>query len=481
MLLSAKKIVKEYGIQRVLDVENLTIEEGDRIGLVGKNGAGKSTLLGILGGRIRPDEGKVTAYCDIAEILQDDGKGRQYEEEAEGGYISRMKIKDSPLQSGGERTRLAIATAFSKHAPLLFADEPTTNLDREGIDTLEKMLYGFRGAVLLISHDRMLLDRVCTKIWELEDGKVRVFDGNYSAWSEQKAKERNFAQFEYRQYQKEKKRLEGNIRQIREEAKQITKRPRKMSASEWQLYKGGADVKQGRVQNRAKAIESRLVHMEVKEKPADLPEVSMKLGERSRIKNKTAGRVEHLTVAFGEKIVLADVSAEIRTGKKTFLIGDNGAGKSTLIKALLEKKEGTFISSDAKTGYFSQDQDTLDYDKTVLENVMETAAVPEHICRAVLMNLCMDKNDMGKRVSVLSGGERVKTALAKVLVSGCNFLILDEPANHCDIYTMEGLEKLLKAYDGTALIVSHDRRFVENLADVVLKIKDGGIEENVIR
>ncbi len=182
MLLNAQNIKKEYGIQTVLDIEKLEVRDGDRIGLIGRNGAGKSTLFGVLSGRLNPDEGVVKRNCEIAEILQ----SGETDGESEGRFISQMQLRHSAVKSGGERTRLAIAAAFSRHAPLLFADEPTTNLDMEGVEMLEKMIAGYRGAVLMISHDRTLLDRVCNRIWELENGTIRVFDGNYSQWYEQK-------------------------------------------------------------------------------------------------------------------------------------------------------------------------------------------------------------------------------------------------------------------------------------------------------
>lgn len=493
MLLSGQNIIKEYGIQKVLDIDKLVINDGDRIGLVGRNGAGKSTLLKILSGRLSSDSGVIDRNCEIAEILQDNPSGDgtadidYYDEiywytdnsKAESKYMSRMNIKDSAIKSGGERTRLAIARAFAKHAPLLFADEPTTNLDMAGIELLEKMLGNYRGAVVLISHDRVLLDEVCNQIWELDDGELKIYPGNYSEWYEQRNRERNFQQSEYEQYRSEKNRLEKRISQVKQDSKKMAKPPRKMSNSEWMLYKGIASQQQGHVEARSRAMESRLSHLETKEKPKDIPHVSMKLKDQQKIKSKYAAKTENLYVSFDERQVLAGVSVRIESGKKTFLTGENGCGKSTLIKSLLEGKENTFITSDAKVGYFSQDSDTLDFNKTVLENVLESAEVQEHICRAVLMNLYMNKLDMDKKVSVLSGGERVKTALAKVLVSGCNFIIIDEPTNHMDIYTMEGLEQLLLSYDGTALIISHDRRFVENLSDIVLEIKSGKILNNM--
>ena len=437
MLLNAQNIKKEYGIQTVLDIEKLEIEDGERIGLIGRNGIGKSTLLGVLAGRIACDEGIIRRNCEIAEILQTgDSDG-----EADGRFISQMKLRESAVKSGGERTRLAIASAFSKHAPLLFADEPTTNLDMEGVEMLEKMMAGYRGAILMISHDRTLLDRVCNKIWELEDGEIRVFDGNYSDWSQQKNRERNFQQFEYEQYQKEKRHLEKAADALHRKSQTMTKPPKRMGRSEWILYKGVASVQQGHVQSNKAAVLSRLEHLEKKEKPAELPHVSMKLPDAGRIHARYAATVKELTVNYGDNYVLNHATLYV----------------------------------ESRISYFSQDQDTLDPQKTVLENVTADAVYPQHICRAVLSNLYMSRDDMFKTVSVLSGGERVKTALAKVLVSGCNFMILDEPTNHMDVYTMEGLERLLESYDGTLLAVSHDRTLVEHLADAVFRVEYGAV------
>ena len=469
MLLKAQNIKKEYGIQEILEIDTLQIEDFDRIGLVGKNGAGKSTLMSILAGDLEPDEGYVKRFCPIARIRQ----SQETEGSVQGSYISRLGLKDSTLKSGGERTRLAIGAAFSQNAPLLMADEPTTNLDLEGILLLEKMMAGFRGAILLISHDRALLDRICTTIWELEDGKLRVFEGNYSQWTAQKERERNFEQFQYDQYQKEKKRLTQNIRDFREQSRQMIKPPKQMSSSEWMLYKGGAAVRQGHVQARTRATLSRLEHLEKRERPAQLPEVSMKLPDSKKIRARYAISVRDLTIPYGEKTVFQKLNFFLPSGTRTVIAGPNGSGKSSLIRAILDRVPGVSITSEASIAYLSQDQDTLNPKKTVLENVLADAAFPEHICRAVLDNLCMSPLDIKKPVFLLSGGERVKTALAKVLVSGCNLLILDEPTNHIDVYTMAGLEHLLSSYDGTLLAVSHDRAFIEHVADQVYVMRDG--------
>lgn len=466
MLLKAGKIVKEYGIQDVLDIEKLEIWEGDRIGLVGPNGAGKSTLLHILYGDLEADEGVVERRCEIAMIPQT-GEALG---EAAGEMVSHFGLRDNAVKSGGEKTRLAIAAAFSKHAPLLFADEPTTNLDVNGIETLERMLAGYQGAMVLISHDRQLLDNVCNTIWELEDGKVREFPGNYSAWYEERKREREFARDEYEKYRSEKRRLERTISRVKEEARGMRKPPKRMGSSEWILYKGTASIQQGHVESRGRALESRLEHLEKKERPKELPAITMSLGAVSPIKAKTAARVKELTVEYDGRKVLDRVTLEIPAGKRTFLVGPNGSGKTTLIKHLVEGGGKSFLTEGAKIGYFSQEHETLDWEKTVLENVRRYSSMPESVDRAVLANLYMKERDIYKKISVLSGGERVKTALAQILVSECNVLILDEPTNHMDIYTMEALEELLRKWKGTMLVISHDRKLVENLADHVVAL-----------
>lgn len=467
MLLSAKGIKKEYGIQEVLDIEKLEIEEGSRIGLTGYNGAGKSTLLHILYGDLKPDEGTVTRRGEISMISQ----SGEADGEAGGQYISRMNLRGSACKSGGEKTRMAIASAFSQHAPLLLADEPTTNLDVEGIETLEKMLVGYQGAMVLISHDRQLLDKVCNTIWELEEGKIRVFPGNYSQWFEQRKQEREFARLEYEKYDTEKKRLTKAVGQMKQEAKGMLKPPKRMGHSEWMLYKGTAAVQQGHVQSRGKAMESRLEHLEKKERPKELPHISMSLGASTPVKSRIAARVKELTVEYDGRKVLDQVTLEIPTGKRTFLTGRNGSGKTTLVRHLVEGGVRSFVSEGVKIGYFAQEHEILDSDKTVLENVRKSSAVTESVDRAVLANLYMKERDIHKKISVLSGGECVKTALARVLVSQCNLLILDEPTNHMDIYTCEALERLLMQWKGTMLIISHDRKLIENLAENVINLQ----------
>lgn len=469
MLLRAKNIQKEYGVQEILKISDLQIDEGDRIALIGRNGVGKSTLMKALLGEIECDSGNISRNTEIAYISQDG----VVEDDAlvSGKYISRFGLKESPAMSGGEKTKMAIGAAFSKRASILFADEPTTNLDVKAIEELEQMLNNYHGAILLISHDRQLINNVCNTIWELEDGNIRTFSGNYDEWMVQKHREFDYQMDEYDKYRAEKKRLEKMASDIDSEGTSGKKKKR-MSNSEAKMYKGFAASKQGQMKKRKASIQSRLNHLEEKEKPRELPHISMKVSDYNRIRSKTAARVSGYSFAYENHEVLSDLNLDILAGKKTFIIGNNGCGKTTLLNAIVHQKDGIHISSEAKIGYFSQNHDVLEWDKDVISNVVSTAVVPEHICRAVLNNLYLSKLDMTKKVNVLSGGERTKVAIAKLLVSGCNFLIMDEPTNHLDIYTMESLERLLKDFDGTLLIVTHDRKFVHNLADYVYTMEN---------
>ncbi|WP_394922302.1 ribosomal protection-like ABC-F family protein [uncultured Robinsoniella sp.] len=478
MLLKVQNLKKGYGIQELFSIDRLTIEEGDRIGLVGLNGAGKSTLLHILYGSEQADEGEINRYCEIAMIeqCQEEADDRQMQDVSP-QLLSRMQIKDSACKSGGEKTRQAIAAALSQGSRLLFADEPTTNLDVKGIETLEKMLMGYRGAFVLISHDRYLLDKVCTSIWEIEEGKLREFPGRYSQWKEQKEREREFAMFEFEQYQQERKRITIAMNQVKNEASQMLKPPKQMGHSEWMLYKGVAREQQKNVQSRGKAMEKRLEKLEVKEKPKELAPVVMRLGMDNPLSGKTAVRIQGLTVQYGKKMVLNEVNLTLKANKCTVMMGANGTGKSTLIKKIMEHHPSVYVNPDVKIGYFSQEHETLDVNRTVLENVRADSNLKEHVIRCILANLYLTEQHIHKPVSVLSGGERAKVMLARLMASDVNVLILDEPTNHIDMYTAEALEGLLDKWEGTMLIVTHDRSLAKNTADRLVFLENGKLEE----
>jgi macrolide transport system ATP-binding/permease protein len=475
LLLEANHIKKYYQDRLILDLEELKVYDRDRIGIVGVNGAGKSTLMSILSGQLETDEGHVQCNVKVSSIHQFGSAEHNVEINASNSRW-KLDLENFGHLSGGEKTRLQIANAFGNNSKLLFADEPTSHLDLAGIEMLEGEFKQFNGAVLLISHDRTLLDKVCTKIIEVEAGQIKEYLGNFSDYRKQKSHQVERANFEYDQYVKEKKRLEEAAQEQSQAASSMRKAPKRMGLSEARLHKNKTASKRARVDKAAKAIESRVEQLEVKEKPRELATVQFDVEYFSPIHGKSAVQLERVSKQFDTKLLFKDFSCIVKPGSKTALIGPNGAGKSTLMKMILNQETGVRTSLSAKVGYFDQTLSGLDEDKTILENVIEDSPYPEVMIRTVLARLLFKSEDVFKRVSVLSGGEKVKVALAKVFLGNFNILLLDEPTNFLDIFTHEELENVLKAYPGTILFATHDRSLMNSLADYVLVFNNGKIE-----
>ena len=476
ILLEAYDIHKTYGDREVLAIDRLIVADGDRIGLIGENGAGKSTLLGILTGSIEADTGTVRRRAPLALIRQEGGAD-------DAGDPAEQAVFRAPEEhdglSGGEATRRRIAAALAARPRLLLADEPTTDLDAEGIRLLRKRLTAFDGAILLVSHDRELLRAVCSRIWELEGGRLTDFQGGYDAWQEEKRRRRDFAQFEYEQYREEEARLRASAQRMAERAAQVRKAPSRMGNSEARLHKREATDAVLRLSHSKRTLQNRLEKLEKKEKPSALPDIRMALGTSRPIPAKTALSVRCRSLTAGGKTLLADTGFTLPTGSRTALLGPNGCGKTTLLNALADlRPDGVRFSGDirlhpeARIGRFDQHHEgTLRMELSALDNAIAGSGQPESLARNVLARLGMDQERIFRPVEKLSGGERGKTALARLLLSDCNLLILDEPTNHLDVYTLEALEELLAGYGGTLLLVSHDEAFVRAVATRLIRFE----------
>lgn len=475
LLIECKDVKKYFGDRILLDIENLKVYAADRIGIVGVNGAGKTTLMHILTKRLRPDEGWVKGYERHAYISQLEKPER---ESLDREMASKFGISDSwqERMSGGEKTRFKLAAAFSENMDLIFADEPTSNLDMEGIELLERMLEEYKGALILISHDRSFLDKLCTQIWEIENGKVKVYKGNYSDYCILKSEERTRKAFEYEAYVKEKKRLEEAIGQTKEKAKGIKKAPKRMGNSEARLHKMGDQKSKANLDRAVKRMASRIVHLEVKEKPIKQEGIKLDMEDIHKLHSKIIIEGEHIHKAFGEKLLFKNGAFSIYNGAKVALIGPNGCGKSTLIKMIINQDPSIKLSKGAKIGYFSQDMNILKENLTILENVLEDSAYPQSFARTLLARLLIKGEDVHKKIHLLSGGERVKVSFAKILLQDIHLLILDEPTNYMDVNALEVIEDALKDYDRTLLFVSHDRKFVGALADHIMTIENHDIK-----
>lgn len=464
LILEAANIKKYYSDRLIIEIDDLKIYSGDKIGIVGQNGSGKTTLLNILSKDTQPDEGFVKQFCPITYI-------RQFcDESISAGQklLKEFNLSQKSHQnafSGGEKTRIKIANAFNSENLMLFADEPTSNLDYKGVDILKQKLSKV-DSFLLISHDRLLLDSLCNKIIEVRDGKLKLYNGNYSFYRKQTEIEHEHALYEYEKYISEKSSLEAAISDREDKWKSMRKTPKRMGNSEARLHKRKTTEKQKKIHNGINIMATRLEKLEVKQKPKDVPQIKLDFSLTNPPENKIVISADKLSFSYGTNRIFYKAGFSIPKGSKTALWGENGTGKSTLLNLIYQNSNSSIrVVPKAKIGYFHQGFENLKYNKTVLENVMQDSVQTQSIVRIILARLLFQGDDVFKEVQCLSGGERIKVSFAKLFVSDANVVLLDEPTNFLDMLSIEALEGVLKYYEGTVLFVSHDSAFVNSIAD----------------
>lgn len=465
----------EFGDRQLFHIKQEKIYSEDKIGIVGPNGAGKTTLMEILAGRIEPVGGSFTMNVPFVYIPQ----LTEYENSVPASREFKMwKVPKDP-KSGGEVTRKKIASALSGDSQILLCDEPTSNLDQDGVEKLENTLKRYDGTVIIISHDRALLDKVCNKIWEINDGKFKVYNGNYSEYHRQRELEQKIKHDEYNNYLTEKKHLEEAISNRARKAKSMKNPPKRMGNSEARLHRMEVRQRAGKVEQASKQIRRRLERLEEKERPEK--EISFKMTANTTdtyIKSNII-RVNDLSFAYCDKKILDEVCLNITKGEKVAITGNNGSGKSTLLNCIYDRHDGVYIPKGVDVGYFRQNTVDLEDHSTILESVKKFSTMPEYMTRIVLARLGIRREDVYKKIGILSGGERCKVSLATLICRRCPVLLLDEPTNYLDIYVLEALEDMLSEFDGTLVFVSHDRYFREKIATREVIVKDNKIEEKI--
>lgn len=456
-ILQANNIKKQYGTQTVLDFDNFQVYEGDKIGIVGANGAGKSTLLGVLCGEIPPDSGHVARHGEVALIRQ-------------------LPAREGTL-SGGENAKRQIQRETYKEGAIVFADEPTANLDEDGVRWVGSKLRSAH-TVLLISHDRELLNEICNRIVEIKDGKLHAFTGNYADYERAVEEQTARQQMEYDRYRQKKSQLEAAT-QVRENhvARQRQKKRREMASNSSEARLGGhkraASMK--KQQRIAKVLESRLERLEVVDKVRAPAKISIDFSLTKPPGNKLVITCEHLHFAYADNPIFFDTSFTVKNNAKVAITGKNGSGKSTLLRLIREGHDAIRTAPKLHPGFLYQGFENLDMQATVLDNVLATSIQDRATVRGVLAGLLFRGDDVFKTAAVLSGGEKMRLSIAKLICADNNALLLDEPTNYLDIRSLKAVEQVLREYPGTLLLVSHDRRFVESVTSEELRIENGKV------
>lgn len=462
----------------VLDIPRLAVHQFDRIGVVGKNGAGKSTLLKLMGGLIAPDTGKVNRFVDFAyfDQLSPAIEG----EEADYELASKLAVPSTEIAnfSGGEQTRLKLAQLFSVYHEGLLLDEPTTHLDTKGTRFFVDELTYYYGALVLVSHDRHVLDQLVTKIWEVEDGQVVEYAGNYTDYVAQKELARRQQQEKHEKYMQEKNRLLNAAEEKMKKASKIAHANGSMSKTEAKakanlmFMSKSKGTSQKAVQKAAKAIEHRVEQLEAVDAPVKEQSIFFHQAPALQLHNKFPIIAEDLTLMAGDKLLLKDARFQFPLGRTVVITGDNGAGKSTLLRHILEGGEGITLSPKAVIGSYQQRGYYFESDKSVLAFMEANSDYQVSKIRAVLHAMNFTGNALRKSVRNLSGGEAIRLALCQLFLGQYNILFLDEPTTFLDLFCIQALEQFIKGYEGTVVLVSHDQVFLENVADSIYQIED---------
>jgi ATPase subunit of ABC transporter with duplicated ATPase domains len=499
MLLRVERLAKYYNIKRIFENISFLINEGDKVGIIGVNGVGKSTLLNIISGRDKDFEGglyfddksinifygtqelelnnELTAFdyvmqrCSI-EACDVDNKGIILKHLKEWGYVQEDWYKKCNELSGGMKTKLVLAAAMYMEPQLLILDEPNNHLDMQQLEQLEVYLKKYKGTLIMVTHDRKLLDNVCSKIIEINPEECKTFNGSYSNYVVQKEIELRAYQSKYESYKRERDSLVQSVRQRRDWFAAAHK-----AAGQNDFWRSKAK-KQAKVMKAKERALKKLEENKV-DRPRTIEAVNMTLpGAVSEA--VILARVENVSKSYGDVSVFKDIDLIIKNKERYCLLGANGSGKSTLLNLIGgvdEDYSGQIkLNPSAAIAYYRQLHENLNLDNEILEEIKEAGASSNE-ARLLLGSFLIRGNDVFKKINQLSIGERSRVSILKAILQKADILLLDEPTNHLDIYTREIFEEALLQFEGAILFVSHDRYFIEKIATKIIALDKGRLLE----
>ena len=525
IVLSCNNLNKSFGIDSILEDVSFTVNEGDKIGIIGINGTGKTTLFKIISGVYGYDSGDIytakdceigyleqnmnfhsenTILDEVLDVFRDlidmeaylrnlelkiaeeseksnsadldklmneyshklelfaDKNGYGYKSEAKGvlkglGFNDNDINKPISILSGGEKTRILLGKLLLKKPTLLMLDEPTNHLDSEAIEWLEIFLKQYKGTVMLISHDRYFLDQVVNRTFEIHNKKLKTYNGNYSKFLELSKVEKELELKKYEDQQKDLKKQEESIERLK-------------------AYGREKHLK------RARSKEKALDKIDVLDKPEAYRKKARIEFNPSVVSGNDVLQVRDVSMGYGNRILFKDLNLDIYREEKVALIGANGIGKSTLFKIIMNEiiplSGSVTLGTNVNVSYFHQEQKTLNLDNTIIDEIWDSNKhLTQTQIRSMLGAFLFEDEEVFKKISTLSGGERARVAILKLILSNANFLLLDEPTNHLDIDSKEVLEEALSSYTGTIFTISHDRYFLNTVVDKILVLDENGITE----
>lgn len=513
--INISKVCKSFGFDLVLNNIDITIQKGEKVGLIGTNGSGKSTILKIIAGQESIDSGSLSIRNNISigylsqipeekdiivkdyinsafkEIIELKEKLERYEDKlltedykvitkymnlqekfiSLGGYEYETKIqkilpvfniteemlnRNFNTLSGGEKTIISLIRLLLQEPDVLLLDEPTNHLDINKMIWLEKTLKNYKGTIILVSHDRYFMDNVINKVYLLTKRGIEVYHGNYSYYIKESENRLLLELKNYKDQQKQITAMENSIKRLREYGKLCGP--------------SGGEI----FFRRAANIEKRLEKLEKLDKPEDKKKLNITFDMDSR-SGKDVLTINNLYLSYGTKEIFNNLNLSIKYQDRLCLVGDNGVGKSTLIKEILKGNNSIKLGSNIKIGYIPQEIEFEDINLSVLEEARKYFIGPEQYLRSALFKYLFAGENIHKKIKYLSGGEKVRLKIFCLIQDSYNFLILDEPTNHIDIDTREMLEESLQEFTGTILFVSHDRYFINKIATSIIEIKNKNI------